>query len=196
MKLLVIGNDAFFVLVMLNGHFQNLTGQFAEAGLLLDELKSIWFPCWHSTIKQFFKDESLKIHKTSFLKKGTKQFIHDHRWNYASIVDRQGSSTQLWTPFKELPASAEECWPVQGHAPFQHWMLVGCDKGTVIKTWPLIPTWDSFKINSVFRTSMNLAEAFTETTSQFSFSLYSALPLSLPFHRCWSQSIPQHPSAH
>ena len=39
-----------------------------------------------------------------------KQFTHEHRQHYASIVDRQGSSIQLWTPFWRTLTCPRSCF--------------------------------------------------------------------------------------
>lgn len=159
--------------------YSKLIGQFAEAGVTW-WIKIYGNPYWQSTTKQYFKEESLKIHKNS-LKTRMKQFTHEHRQHYAR-------SWQAGQQHSAVNSPSEEHWLVQGHASFQHWMGMGRMLATA---WPLyIPiSGTGSKSHSVFRTSMNLAEAFTETVSQFSFS-FSALRLFLHFHRSWSQNIP------
>lgn len=75
---------------MLSGHIQKLIGQFAEAGVLLDELKYMWYPYWQSTTKQYFKEESLKIHKISL--KNKNETIHS--WTQAALRLRSWQAGQ------------------------------------------------------------------------------------------------------
>lgn len=80
------------------------------------------------------------------------------------------------------PASGDEHWFVQGHAPFWGWTWAGCGKGALIKAWPLIPTWDISKIKSVLRTCHEFSWGFywDLITAQL-LPLLSPFPFPCPF---------------
>lgn len=69
-------------------------------------------------------------------------------------------------------------------------MWAECGKGTLTKAWPLLPTWDSSRIHSVFRTSHEFRWSFNWELIKPSFCLCSAELCLFLLHRCWSQSSP------
>lgn len=149
--------------------------------MLLDELKIYVVPYWQSTTKQYFKEESLKIHKISL--KNKNETIHS--WTQAALRLRSWQAGQQHSAVNPLLKN--------------HWL---CSRSCFFPA--LNGVWEVDAYNSL-ASHPNLGQVQNpfclQNLHEFGWGfhwdritvqlfLLSALRLSLHFHRSWSQNIP------